>query len=685
MSNRLASETSPYLLQHANNPVDWFPWGEEAFEAAREQNKPIFLSVGYSACHWCHVMEHESFENEEIAKLMNDWFINIKVDREERPDVDQIYMSAVQLITRRGGWPMSVFLTPDARPIYGGTYWPPKRRMNMSGFNEILHKIHHVWEHQPDDVETSAQQLHGAIHEMATPEMQPSMLDEKMLQNACDRLIQSADRKHGGFGMAPKFPHVMDLQVLLRCWKRFGNQEALDVVSLTLDKMAAGGIYDHLGGGFARYSTDAYWLAPHFEKMLYDNALLATVYLEAFQATNNGDYARIVRETLDYVLREMTQPEGGFYSTQDADSEGEEGKFYVWSEAEIVEALGKDRAEVFCDFYDVSNQGNWENTNILNRPKTISEVTSKWDKAEDELERLLSECRQTLFEIRSQRVWPGRDDKVLTSWNGLMIAAMAKAARILDEPGYATAANEAADFILETLRENDGRLLHTFKDGQARLNGYLDDYSCMIEALVELYQTTFESQRLADAISLATRMIEQFHDGDAGGFFYTSSDHEALITRNKDLHDNATPSGNNVAVTALLKLGRICDRQDFEDVAMSTLRAMGAVLAVQPQAAGHALIGVDFALGPAYEIAIVAPSREVQVEALQQITSQFLPNIVLASRLDVEAEPTAELQALLGNRDCRDGQVTTYVCEHGTCREPLVGVAALTQFLQNEI
>lgn len=683
MPNRLAEETSPYLQQHANNPVDWFPWGEEAFRLAREQNKPIFLSVGYSACHWCHVMEHESFEDEDIAQLMNDWFINIKVDREERPDVDQIYMSAVQLITHRGGWPMSVFLTPDARPIYGGTYWPPTKRMNMPGFAEILQKIHHVWENQPDDVEASAQQLQEAIHEMATPDMQRSILDEKMLQNAADQLIRTADKQNGGFGMAPKFPHVMDLQVLLRCWKRFGNDEALGVVTFTLDKMAAGGIYDHLGGGFARYSTDAHWLAPHFEKMLYDNALLTTVYLEAFQATGKTSYAQTVKETLDYVLREMTQPQGGFYSTQDADSEGEEGKFYVWSKAEIVDVLGEVDAELFGLCFDVTENGNWEGKNILNLPKSLSECAQALGMTEVELNERVETCKKKLFDVRSQRIWPGRDDKVLTSWNGLMIASMAKASRILQDEKYAFAASDAVDFILEKMREDDGRLLHTFKDGQARLNGYLDDYSCLIDGLIELYQTTFDARRLQAAVKLATRMIEQFRDVDSGGFFYTSADHETLITRNKDLHDNATPSGNNMAVIVLLKLARLCGRQDFEEIAIHTLEGMGQMLGMQPMAVGQALIAADFAIGPAHEIGLLSPDQSQRDEAVRQLHASFRPNVVLASRIEDDEVIPPELQAILGNRECRDEQVTTYICEHGACQEPLVGVAALTDFLQN--
>ncbi|HWL09349.1 MAG TPA: thioredoxin domain-containing protein, partial [Planctomicrobium sp.] len=458
-ANRLAQETSPYLLQHAYNPVDWFPWGPEAFEKAKQEDKPIFLSIGYSACHWCHVMERESFENESIAKFLNENFVSIKVDREERPDLDQIYMSAVQLITRRGGWPMSVFLTPDAAPFYGGTYWPPTSRLGMPGFPDILHKLNDYWRTKRDEVITSSAELVNAVSDMSAPVFEDVPLGEETLRHAMRELIESADRRHGGFGGAPKFPHPMDIRVLLRGWKRFGEEAALDVALFTLRKMANGGIYDHLGGGFHRYSTDAMWLVPHFEKMLYDNALLVPAYLEAYQITQDPQFETVIRETLDYVLREMTSPEGGFYATQDADSEGEEGKFFVWSEQEIRQALGDREAELFNDCYDVTPRGNWEGKTILNRPRAWGEIATLHGISIDELHRRLAICRQTLFELRGHRIAPGRDDKILTGWNGMMITAMAQAGLILNEPRYRDAAVQACDFLLENLFDSQGQLL----------------------------------------------------------------------------------------------------------------------------------------------------------------------------------------------------------------------------------
>ena len=453
MPNKLADETSPYLLQHANNPVEWWPWCEEAIQTARRHERPIFLSIGYSACHWCHVMEHESFENADIAALMNQWYVCIKVDREERPDLDQIYMSAVQAMTGSGGWPMSVFLTPELKPFFGGTYWPPSARWGRPGFREILAGVHDAWQNRRDAVFAQADELTSHVIQAASSSVAPSPLNEDILRGAMRSLIRSADRVHGGFGSAPKFPHPMDLRVALRCWRRFQNDEVLDIATLTLDKMANGGIYDHLGGGFARYSTDERWLAPHFEKMLYDNALLVPAYLEAHQITGRADFARVARETLDYILREMTSPEGGFYSTQDADSEGEEGKFFVWSKAEIESLLDPGDAQAFCESYDVSASGNWEHKNILNRPRPHEEVAALLKLDPSELETILARCRTKLFETRSKRIWPGRDEKVLASWNGLMMSAMAMGASVLGEPKYAEAARAAADFILIEMLE----------------------------------------------------------------------------------------------------------------------------------------------------------------------------------------------------------------------------------------
>lgn len=685
--NRLIHETSPYLLQHAHNPVDWYAWGEEAILAARELDRPIFLSIGYSACHWCHVMEHESFENDAIAVVMNEYFICIKVDREERPDLDQIYMNAVQLMTRHGGWPMSVFLTPDLKPFYGGTYWPPTARTGMPGFQQILLKVHEAWRDRRDDVLHGANELTAAIQKLAgglSGERSP--LDDNLLRKAVQQLTRIADRRYGGFGHAPKFPHAMDLRLLLRGWQRFGDEDALSVALLTLDKMSQGGIYDHLGGGFHRYSTDERWLAPHFEKMLYDNALLVPAYLEAFQATGNANYARVVRETLDYVLREMTQPGGGFYSTQDADSEHVEGKFFVWSEREILNILGEDDARVFNDCYDVTPDGNWEGHTILNRPKTDEQAAQVLGMDPAELATILQRCRARLFEIRECRIHPGRDDKVLTSWNGMMISALAQAAQILGEPRYGQAAREAADFLLGTLRTPAGLLLHSYKDGKARFNGYLDDYACLIDALVDVYQATFEVRYLDEALRLAGIMVEQFQDSDAGGFFYTAQNHEALIARNKESQDGSTPSGNSMAATALLRLGRLCGRADLEGQAVSTLEFLSGLLEQSPTAAGQALLALDFLIGPAREVVLIDGNRPEETdEVLAALHRRFLPNKVVARMTAPlqKAEPPAALKPLVQGKTARNGAATIYLCDHGTCGLPVTGVAGLEARLRS--
>jgi uncharacterized protein YyaL (SSP411 family) len=681
-ANRLGQETSPYLQQHAHNPVDWYPWGPEALALANQLHKPIFLSIGYSACHWCHVMEHESFENPQIAALMNEHFINIKVDREERPDLDQIYMTAVQLMTRRGGWPMSVFLTPALKPFYGGTYWPPVASRGMPGFGDILHGVHDAWTNRRAEVTEGAERLTAAIVDDSLPATSDTPLKPDLIQNAAKVARERADRRFGGFGEAPKFPHSMDLRVLLRAWKRFGDTDALEVVKLTLDKMAAGGVYDQLGGGFHRYSTDERWLAPHFEKMLYDNALLVPVYLEAWQATHNADYVQVVRETLDYVLREMTHPEGGFYSTQDADSEGVEGQFFDWSEAEIVEILGPEEGRIFNHCYDVSQHGNWEETNILNRPKPLAQCAAMFKETETELADLLRRGREKLFEVRSKRIWPGRDEKILAGWNGLMISAMAQAAQVLDDPKYATAAERAADFILHQLQPAPGRLYHVYKDGQARLNAYSDDYACVIDGLVDVFQATQNARHLTSALQLAQTLRSQFEDPQNGGFFYTSHDHEELITRQKDLQDNATPSGNSMAATALVRLGRLTGRQDLEQVAERTLQLASSLAQQYPTAAGQMLIALDFWLGPTYEIALIEPPKPASTtqsapptthiaDLLKSVHQHFVPNKVIAIRKSGIADANlSEELALIKGKPARGNQATAYICQHGTCGMP---------------
>jgi uncharacterized protein YyaL (SSP411 family) len=679
-TNRLAHETSPYLRQHAHNPVDWYPWGDEALRRARELDRPIFLSVGYSACHWCHVMEHESFEDPEVGRLLNDHFVPIKVDREERPDLDQIYMTAVQLMTGHGGWPMSVFLTPDLKPFYGGTYFPPDDRYGgqLPSFKRLLHAILDAWQSRREEVAEQAGKLVGHIRQVVRLEAADHPLGPDVLRRAADELRHSFDPVHGGFGGAPKFPHPMDLRVLLRVWQRFGDDDALQMVRKTLDGMAMGGMYDHLGGGFHRYSTDRRWLVPHFEKMLYDNALLSVAYLEAFQATAEPFYREVVEETLGYVLREMTSPDGPFYSTQDADSEGEEGKFFVWSLDEIQSVLGKDLADVFAAAYDVTQEGNWEGHNILHRSRTFEQEAKLLRLGEGELRARLDEARRKLFEVRSRRVWPGRDEKALASWNGLMISALARASAVLGRLEYREAAARAADFILARMRTPDGRLLHTWSRGyEPKLNGYLEDYAFLLEGLVDLYEATFEPRWVAAALDLAGVLVRQFWDEVGGGFFYTGRDHEELIARTRDAHDGSVPSASGLAVTALLRLATLTGRDDLRERAVKTLRLFSGVLTESPRVAGQMLIALDFHLGPVREFAVVGDLGSAEAAELFRVLRRaFRPRAVLAARAAAGAAPeTDQLIPLLAGKAALDG-VTTYVCENFACQAPLVGAAA---------
>ncbi len=681
-ANRLAGETSPYLLQHAHNPVDWYPWGPEALERAQTEDRPIFLSVGYSACHWCHVMERESFENPAIAQLMNEHFINIKVDREERPDLDQIYMAAVQAMTDHGGWPMSVFLTPDLKPFFGGTYYPPDDARGMPGFPRVLLSVHRAWQERRDEIVAQAGQMVDHLKALASLPQGQGGLTEALLDQASRQLARAFDPSHGGFGGAPKFPHPMDLKLLLRQFARKGDTHSLHMVRHTLDKMARGGIYDHLGGGFARYSTDDRWLVPHFEKMLYDNALLASVYLEAFQATGDAEFERVARETLDYVLGRMTSPEGGFYSTEDADSEGVEGKYYVWALPEIVALLGDEKAKTFAYVYDVTESGNWEEHNILNLPKTLAQSAKMLGRDEASLRSELGESRARLLVAREQRVPPGKDTKILTSWNGLMLAPLAEGGLILKDTRYIDAAARAAAFLVERLRDDRGRLLHCYKDGQARFNGYLDDYANLIDGLTRLYESTGEPRWLREALRLSDVMIEEFSDAERGGFYYTGLSHEALIARQRDAYDNATPSGNAMAATALVRLGAVTGRNDLTEAGRKTLEAIQVVLERAPMAAGQSLVALDFLLGSTQEFAVLAGGDPAEFRTvLETIAGRFLPHRVVAPATSVQAAELAETLPLLANRSAQNGRTTTYICEHFACSAPVVGVEGLENAL----
>jgi uncharacterized protein YyaL (SSP411 family) len=681
-ANRLQHETSPYLRQHAYNPVDWYPWGEEALQRAGTMDRPIFLSVGYSACHWCHVMEHESFEDPEVAALLNEHFVSIKVDREERPDIDQIYMAAVQLMTRHGGWPMSVFLTPDRRPFFGGTYFPPVDRYGQPSFKRVLQYLIQAWKDQRAGIEEQAEQLSRHVQDMLHLEPGAGELGPELLRKAAGVLGRMFDATYGGFGSAPKFPHPMDLRLLLRVARRWQDDDALAMVRHTLDRMAMGGIYDHLGGGFHRYSTDALWLVPHFEKMLYDNALLSMAYLEAFQVTAVDSYREVVEETLAYVMREMTSAEGAFYSTQDADSEGQEGKFFVWTRRELEEALGPDDAELFATVFDVTHEGNWEGHNILHRTRPNAVEARLMNMAEDELRLRLDASKKKLLEVRNRRVWPGRDEKFLTSWNGLMIAAFAKAFAVLERPEYLRAAQQAAKFVLSHMRGPDGTLRRTCRAGlAARLHGYLEDYSFLIDALISLYEADFNATWIRSATELAQIMIDQFWDSSEAGFFFTGRNHEKLIALTKDPQDSSIPSGNSMAVTALLRLARITGRSDFHDKAERTLALYRGLMEAAPQAVAQMLMALDFYLGPIQEFAVMgqADSQETR-QVLQMLRRPFRPNQVLTHASAKAPDTVVKLIPLLAGKDCH-GQVTTYICQNFTCREPIVGADALQRAL----
>jgi uncharacterized protein len=676
MPNRLAQETSPYLRQHADNPVDWYPWGEEALALARQQDKPILLSIGYAACHWCHVMAHESFEDETTAAYMNEHFVNIKVDREERPDLDSIYMNAVVAMTGHGGWPMTVALLPDGRPFFGGTYFPPTPRYNMPAFRQVLAALINAWHTKRTELEQSAGQITDHLSRDIALAQQATPLDESVFTNALSALLRTFDAELGGFGGAPKFPPSMTLEFLLRVFVRRGDNMARHMAELTLDKMAYSGMYDQLGGGFARYATDEKWLVPHFEKMLYDNALLARVYLHAFQVTGKPLYHRIATETLDFVQREMRHEAGGFYSSYDADSEGEEGKFYVWSAAEIRQVLGPE-ADLFMRAYGVTERGNWEGHNILNLPQPLADVAAQANLPLEEVMARLAAARQKLYDVRAQRIWPGLDDKVLTAWNGLMLAAFAEGGRILDRPDYTATAVQNAEFLYDTMRMVNGRLLRTWKEGApAKYNAYLEDYAYLSDGLLALYQTTFDSRWFNWARQLGDLMLAHFHDADNGGFFDTSDDHETLIQRPKDLQDNATPSGNAMAALVLLKLSLYTGHGRYWDVAEQSVSALYDALSRYPTGFAHWLCAADLVTGDPQEVAIVGDLADEGTRGLvTAVYAHYRPNVILAVGDESAAIP------LLADRPRLNGRPTAYVCRQFVCRQPVTTPAALEEQL----
>lgn len=671
MPNRLAHETSPYLLQHANNPVHWHPWGQEALEKSKREEKPIFLSIGYSACHWCHVMEHESFESQEIADYLNEHFVSIKVDREERPDLDQIYMNAVQLLTGHGGWPMSVFLTPELMPFFGGTYWPPTAGRGMPGFDQVLRAVVDAWENRREVALQQSRLLTERLQRIGLGSAESTEIPPGRVSMAVRQMEQSFDPKHGGFGSAPKFPHTMNIDLLMRHFAETRNEQLLPMVTTTLNKMAMGGIYDHLGGGFARYSVDEYWLVPHFEKMLYDNALLIANYVDAYRLTKNENYARVVKESCDYILRDMTDEQGGFHSTEDADSEGEEGKFYVWSPEEVDKLLGDPVvAQRFRQVYDITESGNFEGHSIPRLKKSIAQYAQDLGTTEDELRNEMRQAREVLFNARCKRIRPGKDDKILASWNGLMIEAFAKAGATFQNEVYIDAARKAATFVLEQMTDKAGRLLHTYRHGHAKLPAYLDDYTYLASAMFALYEATFDTKWLEHSQQLIDTAIEHFYDKESGGFFYTADDHEQLIARNKDFYDHSVPSGNGVAALVLAKLGKLLSNEKYLQLAKETMSAAADVLQKHPIAAGQLLIAYDYLQQPGSEVVIAAADRASCDELLRAIHNQYQPNTLFV--LAIEGEDLgAKLQPMVSGKSPLDGQPTVYVCENFQCNAPV--------------
>jgi len=683
--NRLMFEKSPYLLQHAENLVDWYPWSEKAFLKAKKEDKPIFLSIGYSACHWCQVMERESFEDEDVAQLMNKYFVAVKVDREERPDIDNIYMTVCQYMTGSGGWPLTIVMTPDKEPFFAGTYFPKKAKYGRPGLMEILEQVASLWRTERPRVLQVGNQVIQTIQNISSSPMAGDLTEENLKQ-AYQKFEDSFDEANGGFGRAPKFPSAHNLSLLLRWWKRSGEEKALKMVEETLDAMWRGGMYDHLGFGFHRYSTDSKWLVPHFEKMLYDQAMIAIAYIEAYQATGKEQYAEVARQIFIYVLRDITSPEGAFCSSENADSEGEEGKFYIWTQDEIKAILGEQKSDLFCRFYSVTEKGNLEEgRNVLHIKKTVEEFARDEGMAPQELKEILEQSRKRLLAAREKRIHPSKDDKILTDWNGLMIAALSKGAHALNKPEYADAARKAADFLLKELRREDGRLLHRYREGEAAIPGYLDDYAFLVWGLVDLYEATFEARYLGEALALTDDMLRLFWDDKDSGLYFTGSDSEELIARMKDTYDGAIPSGNSVASLSLLRFGRMTMRQELEKKAEQAMESFGKTISSSPTAFSQLLIALDFALGPTQEIVIAGnfPKKDTK-QMLRAVHRRFLPGKILILHPEDEAGKAIEkIVPFIKHQNTINGKATAYVCENFTCKSPTTDVAKMISFIES--
>ncbi len=688
--NRLQHEDSPYLLQHADNPVDWYPWGDEAFQAANERDVPVLLSVGYSACHWCHVMAHESFEDDATAGIMNALFVNVKVDREERPDVDDIYMQAVQAIAGQGGWPLTAFLLPDGRPFYGGTYYPTSPRGGLPSFTQLMEAISDAYRNKRDLLEKQADNLHQSLRRdvIGIGRADDSGLTGELLDAAARKLMSGMDRDNGGFGTAPKFPNPISLEFLLRHYARSQDDEALELVCLSLRKMARGGIYDQVGGGFARYSVDARWLVPHFEKMLYDNAQLSRLYLYAWQITGDGFFRSVAEEIYDYILREMTAPTGGFYSATDADSEGEEGKFFVWTIEEVREALSPlaerlPRAlEIAIAYFGLSEAGNFEGANIFTAPEKPQEVAVALGLSSEQLHDAIAQIKSCLYAVRSERVPPALDDKILTSWNGLMLASLAEAARVLDRPDYREAAKIAGTFLLENMVDERERLFRSHKAGRSKLNAYLEDYANVIDGLLQLYQLTFEEDWFIAARQLADAALDHFAAAD-GGFYDTSDDHEALIVRPRNLQDNVCPSGNAMLAKQLLRLAAYTGDPRYDRSARAVLQILTDAMRQYPQAFAESLNATDALASGIIEVAVAGDRETEEARAIFALLNRsFRPNMVLAwARGDVAEHGSIPL---LSQRKLLEGRATVYVCRHFACRLPVSTAAELEAMLQEQ-
>ena len=689
--NRLAGEKSPYLLQHAHNPVDWYPWCDEAFEKAKKENKPIFLSIGYSTCHWCHVMAHESFEDEEVARLLNDVFVAIKVDREERPDIDNIYMKVCQLMTGSGGWPLTILMTPDKKPFFAGTYIPKDNAYKRMGLMDLIPRIKELWVTEHNEILKSAGQIVISMQQEQGGRVGTN-LNESILNKTYDQLYSRFDGKNGGFSIEPKFPSVQNLLFMLRYWKRAGKEVALSMVEKTLQTMRAGGIYDHVGFGFHRYATDAKWVVPHFEKMLYDQAMLAVAYVEAFQATNRKEYRDTASEIFTYVLRDMTSPEGGFYSAEDADSEGEEGTFYLWTAYEIRNVLGKKDAELIIKAFNIeeskiTKKGGHEDLSgrILHLTEPLNVIATQFKMDENELRKIVDESLKKLFVEREKRIHPHKDDKILTDWNGLMIAALAQAARVFGEDKYAEAAKKAVNYILDNMRhKSTKRLLHMYRDDETSLLAYVDDYVFLIWGLLELYETTFDVTYLKTAMELNTELIDHFQDEKDGGFYFTADDSEKLLIRQKEFYDGAIPSGNSVAMLNTLRLARICADDKLEGIASGISSTFSKIVGQSPSAYAQFMVGLDYMFGPSYEIVVVGDAAADDTKnMLKAIRSHFVPNKVVLFKPDNEENPAIVKYArFVKDQKSINNKATAYICLNYSCKAPTTDINKMLELIK---